>query len=419
MLKYFGGASVLALCLASASFAHDTHNHDHEHAEKHDHDHGDVTLYRIFVGDHEAGKVTAFDLTEPDHRWSFDTTGQVKLYPVAGGAAVAAVQSDNDQVDFITSGISFRDHGDHADIEIADPAAAEKSLQGPRPFHVVSHGGKVSINYDKGGYAELLDEHELSHGHVETTRFDQARAHHGFVTPMGEYTLSTVASDAQVTGDESVPRLGLQAFDADGKAQGDLAACTAIHGEAFSGAYLAAGCKEGVLTATPEENGVAFKLLPYPADFPKDVTTGTILGSKSVQMFLGNHGADGLVVIDPVDEPQMRRISLPFRRVDFALDPAKAADAYVLTEDGQLHRIDMLDGKIEASAKITAPYSMDGHWNDPRPRIAVAGDEVVVTDPNAGVVRRIATKDLSEIGTVKVEGKPYNIAVTGGSGVVH
>ncbi len=142
MLRHLAGASALALTLAGAGFAQD-----------HDHDHEDVTLYRVFVGDHEKGQVTAFDLAEPDHRWTFPTTGQVKLYSVAGGAVVAAVQSDADTVQFIRSGISFHDHGDHRDIEVGDPAAIDASLTGPRPFHLVEHDGKVVLNYDQGGYA--------------------------------------------------------------------------------------------------------------------------------------------------------------------------------------------------------------------------------------------------------------------------
>ncbi len=408
MLRHLAGASALALTLAGAGFAQD-----------HDHGHEDVTLYRVFVGDHEKGQVTAFDLAEPDHRWTFPTTGQVKLYSVAGGAVVAAVQSDADTVQFIRSGIPFHDHGDHRDIEVGDPAAIDASLTGPRPFHLVEHDGKVVLNYDQGGYAEILDGHTLAEGKAEPGRFPQARAHHGFVAPLGGNWLSTVASDEKVEGDASVPRLGLQAFDAEGNPAGDLATCTAIHGEAFSGAYLAAGCKEGVLTVKAGANGPEYKLLPYPADLPQGVTTGTLLGSTGIQVFLGNYGPDGLVVVDPVDEPHYRHIKLPFRRVDFALDPAKPSPGYVRTEDGSLHRIDLLKAEIAASAKVTEPYSMDGHWNDPRPRIAMAGDEIVVTDPNAGLVRRIATEDLTERGTVPVEGKPYNIAVTGGSGVTH
>lgn len=402
------GASALAIAVSlggPAAFAH-----DHEE---------DVTLYRIFVSDHKDAKVTAFDLNKPGNRWNFKTTGQTKLYSVNEGAAIVAVESDNDAVHFINSGISLHSHGDHSDIEIKNPSSVEKPLTGPRPFHVIDHDGKIVINFDKGGYAEIVEAHRLTHNEIESTQLKQARAHHGFAAPIGDRWVTTVASDAPVEGDAAPARVGLRAVKEDGTVAGDVATCTGIHGEAFSGAYLAAGCKEGILTVTASADGPVTKILAYPADLPGDQTTGTLLGARSMQVFLGNYGTKGLVVIDPVDSPNFRYIDLPFRRVDFALDPANARFGYVLTEDGTLHQIDILAGKLAKSAKVTEPYSMDGHWNDPRPRIAMAGDEVVMTDPNAGMVRRISKTELKEVGTVKVEGKPYNIAVAGGSGKVH
>src|SRR5690606_6961243 len=126
------------------------------------------------------------------------------------GSAVVAVQSDDDAVDFFNSGISLHAHGDHSDIEIADPAAVEETLTGPRPFHVIDHHGKVVINFDEGGYAEIVDAHELSHGEVVTTRLPQARAHHGYAAPVGDFWVTSVASDAPVEGDAAPDRLGLQ-----------------------------------------------------------------------------------------------------------------------------------------------------------------------------------------------------------------
>lgn len=61
----------------------------------------------------------------------------------------------------------------------------KKALTGPRPFHIIDHDGKLLINFDRGGYAEIVDAHELSHGVVETSRLKQARAHHGFVARVG------------------------------------------------------------------------------------------------------------------------------------------------------------------------------------------------------------------------------------------
>ncbi len=408
MLRPLACATGISLVLAS-----------HVMAQEAEHSHEDVTLYRVFVGDHAAPKVTAFDLGDPVKRWSFETTGQAKLYGVDDGSAVVAVQCDNDKVHFIRSGISLHSHGDHSDIDIADPAAVEDTLMGPRPFHLIDHDGKVVINFDRGGYAEVLDAHELAEGKVEATRLPQARAHHGYAAPIGEAWVTSVASDAPVEGDAAPKRLGLQQVKADGTPVGEVQPCTGIHGEAFSGAYLATGCDEGILTVTAGKDGPTFKMLPYSADLPAGESTGTLLGSKAMQVFLGNYGAKGLVVVDPVDEPHIRHINLPFRRIDFALDAANARFGYVLTEDGTLHQIDILDGKVAKSARVTEPYSMDGHWNDPRPRLAMAGDEVVMSDPKSGLVRRIAKDTLAEAGTIAVEGAPYNLVVVGGSGVVH
>lgn len=50
MIRTLTGASTLALMLASTAMAQDSHDPDHDHAHE-----GDVTLYRLFVGDHAGG----------------------------------------------------------------------------------------------------------------------------------------------------------------------------------------------------------------------------------------------------------------------------------------------------------------------------------------------------------------------------
>ncbi|MCR6719458.1 MAG: ZinT/AdcA family metal-binding protein [Chitinophagaceae bacterium] len=91
----------------------------------------------------------------------------------------------------------------------------------------------------------------------------------------------------------------------------------------------------------------------------------------------------------------------------------------MITEDGQLHKVDVLDGKITRSLKVTDPYSMDGHWSDPRPRVAVAGDNVVVTDPLNAKLHLVNAESFDEAGEIAVEGKPFNIVAVGGSGQAH
>jgi zinc transport system substrate-binding protein len=75
MIKLLGGASLLAMSLATAAIASE-------------HDDDNVTLYRVFVGDHDAPRVTAFDLNAPKKHWTFNTIGQTKLYSVADNSVI-------------------------------------------------------------------------------------------------------------------------------------------------------------------------------------------------------------------------------------------------------------------------------------------------------------------------------------------
>lgn len=138
MLRRLSCATGIVLILASTGMVHGQDKDE------------DVTLYRVFVADHAEPRITAFDLTEPANRWSFDTAGQSRLYPFSDGAAIAAVQSDADVVHFLRSGVTRSAHGDHSDIEITDPASLPETLSGPRPFYLIDHGGKVAINFDGG-----------------------------------------------------------------------------------------------------------------------------------------------------------------------------------------------------------------------------------------------------------------------------
>jgi zinc transport system substrate-binding protein len=378
----------------------------------------DATAWRLFVGDHTVPTVTAIDLDAPDRRWTFDVGGPARLYAAAGDALVVAVQSDDDRVDFLRSGIEVDSHGDHADIEVSEPKPLG-SITGPRPFHVVAHSGEVAITMDRGGYAAVLDEAALLRGETEARQVPMNVAHHGFVAGMGDYFVASVASEEPMEEDKLPPRVGLGAFTADGTPLGETHACTDLHGEAFSGTFLVAGCAEGVIAHDTTGGPDAFTMLPYPADFPED-KTGTLLGSAAMQIFLGDYDGRSVVIVDPTTEPYFARVELPFREVDFVLDPAKPQHAYIFTEDGSLHRLNMLSAEIEASLQqITQPYSMDGDWRDPRPRMAVAGDRLVLTDPLNASLRVVDLDEFAETDRIAMEGMPYNVVAIGGSGLTH
>lgn len=376
--------------------------------------------WRLFVADHTLPIVRAIDFATGKELGRYDIKGFASLTASDSGRIVFATQSDADAVHLISTGIALSDHGDHGDIAVTDAALLPLVLEGKRPVHVVPHGDHAIVFYDKGGIAEILEESALLEGRKEARIVEATAPHHGVAVTMGKHALVSVPdTEAKVEPDALPPRIGLRVVDLDGKQVGDIATCTDLHGEAASARLVAFGCKEGVLVARPGGiGGPKLDMLAYPGDFPKE-SVGTLLGGKSMQYFLGNFGADKLVLIDPDADTPYRLVTLPTRRVDFILDPVNLRNAYVLTEDGDLHVLDVIEGEITAKARVTEPYSKDGHWRDPRPRLAVADGMIAVTDPRNATVRIVDTQTLKETRQIPVDGQPFSIVAVGGSGATH
>lgn len=406
MIKHLSSIGVIALSFLTNAMADNNGTKGDAH-------------YRVFIADYDKPYVHAFDLNKPSKQWTFDINSKAVLYPVADGSAIAAIQPEHNQINFITSGIHLYSHGQHSDIDVSDPMMIDDTINGPYPFHLVEHDNQVAINFDQGGYASVINNADLKKGDIKYARVQQNTAHHGIVIPWNGDWLTSVASTAEQPKETAPPRVGLQKTQANGEFIGALEKCTNLHGEAFSGDYLAVGCQEGVLTVKHEGKQSVYNMLPYPKRMPEGEMAGHFLGAHSMQIFLGSYGKKGVVIIDPVDVPNMTYVELPFRRIDFILDTINPSKAYILTENGKINRLNLLTGQIDNSLRVTQPYSMDGDWNAPRPRLALAGDQLLITDPNEGVIHRVNTDSFSVMSQIKVEGKPFNITVVGGSGLQH
>jgi YVTN family beta-propeller protein len=383
-------------------------------------DHETKEAWRLFVADHTQPVVRAIDFADGKELGRYDIKGYAALTVSASGQTVFAAQSEQDIVHIIKTGIGFSDHGEHRDVEVSDAALLPVAIEGKRPAHVVPHDDHAIIFYDRGGKADIIDEAALLEGNAQVRAIDTTKPHHGVAVSMGRHVLVSVPdTEIEPKPDELPPRVGLRVIDEKGGQIGEISKCTDLHGEATSARLVAFGCKEGVLVARPGGiDGPKLTMLPYPSDFPKGYT-GTLLGGKAMQFFLGNYGEDKVVLIDPDSSEPYRLITLPTRRVDFLLDPAMPANAYILTEDGDLHVLDVIKGEILRKGRVTEPYSKDGHWRDPRPRLAAADGQIVITDPRHALIRVIDAGTLKETRTIPIEGQPFAIVAVGGSGASH
>lgn len=380
-----------------------------------------VKTWRLFVTDQTEGRVTAIDTASGKILGVFPTSGYVShLVPSDSQATLFAIQMDHDMVNVIDTGIRFSGHGDHSDIKINDTSMLPVKLAGQRPVHMVPHGDQVIQFYDREGAARTFSEKALLKGDTTHKTFKLAAPVHGIALQMGDYMLvSEPDLKAETKPGDLLPRLGLSIYDQAGNRVGETATCTGLHGEASSAGTVAFGCAEGVLLAKPKADGIpGLSMLTYTQNM-QEGRVGTLLGGRAMEFFLGNYGDDRVVIIETSGNMPFRIVDLPLRRVDFALDPILTTTAYIFTEDGQLHALDILTGKLTRSAGITRPYSKDGHWRDPRPRLAVMGDMIAITDPHAQLVRLIDAESFKEVRTIPVEGLPFNIVAIGGSGLQH
>jgi hypothetical protein len=369
--------------------------------------------WRLFVADHAEPIVNVIDAADGRPIDRFEIEAPATLYPSESARTVFAVQRDGDVVEAFSSGITVDDHGDHGDLSVSPPARLDGRIGGDRPVHFVAHDGLVALFFDGEGIARVIGERDMANEDVTFRQVATPAPHHGLAAPFGKHLIVSVPDPE----DPSQLPVGVEILDASNQRHGDMHPCPGLHGEAASSRVLAIACDTGLLIAragaTPQ-----MEHLPYAEGLP-DGKVSTLVGGRGLQYFLGNFGPDRIVLIDPDEEDAFRLVDLPTRRVHFAVDPVRPKFAYVLTEDGDLHRLDVLSGEIVDSITVTEPYSMDGHWSDPRPRIAIAGDAVMVTDPLRSRIHRIDAESFRPDGDIAVDGTPFNIVAIGGSGTVH
>lgn len=375
---------------------------------------GEEAAWRLFVADHAAATVRVIDAPTGKEIDLFRLKGPARLYASQSGRTVFAVQRDDDVVSAIASGIWLGDHGDHGDITIEAPRLLASDVAGRKPVHFVEHKGEIALFFDDEGVARIITEKAALEGAPDIREVVTSSPHHGVATAFGDHVLLTEPHLEKPV--EELP-VGIRVIDRSGAQVGNIHECPDLHGEAASGNLLAFACSKGLLIVKSGKDGPAIDLLPY--DGLPDGKSTTLIGGKGLQYFLGNYGPDAVALIDPENAVPFRLIELPTRRVHFAVDPVRPKFAYVFTEDGKLHRIDVISGAIVGSLALTEPYSMDGHWNDPRPRVTVAGDRIVVTDPLKGILHMIDAATFTKASEITVEGKPFNIVAVGGSGETH
>jgi zinc transport system substrate-binding protein len=374
----------------------------------------DGPTYRALVADHANGKLTALDVVSGKTIGHYGVEGPARLKLDDQGRHVFATQGKQGIINIVDLGLKIEGHGDHLDIDTFPLKLLPTAVSGPSPSHVNMGAGKIAFFFDGDGTAHSFSSATLLQGKGKPVITKTAAPHHGVAKPMGDLTAISIP---HATDPKALP-IGIDLVRANGTSVSRSADCPRMHGEGATADVVAFGCADGVLALRTTKGVVSFEKWPYPATLPAEKMVRNMSGGKGVRVLIGDFGPDGMVTIDPAAK-RYSFIQLPSRRMAFALEQSGGDAAFVITEDGSVHRINTLLATIEKSAPATEKYSMDGGSAVPRPRLAAHGDMLLVTDPAKSRVLVLDTKTLQLRREIAVPGAPFDIVLTGGVAMKH
>lgn len=366
----------------------------------------DEAVPRLAVADADSGAVEILDLVSGEAIASFDATGPASLS--TDGRFVFATDYEGGSVSVIDSGSWVVDHGDHAHAYVAEPVLLG-ALEGENPAHVVPNEGFTAVFFDGTGIAEVLHEDELEQGSIEPEMtFETAAPHHGVVIAFADHFAVSIPGATP----EDLP-VGVEVrHAADGEAEATFEECPEMHGEAGFAEGVLLACADGVLWVTGSEGAWVAEKLAYPQGTPADDRTWTLAHAHGVPVAAGALGDDALLVVD-TETDAVQRIELPLAPVTVGI--VNNGEALVaLTDDGQLHLVDVASGEIESSGPVTGAVDLDAEDGPPTPAIAIAAGRAYVSDPVAGTILEVDFNDGVRIArTFEVDVTPARLVITG------
>jgi DNA-binding beta-propeller fold protein YncE len=375
----------------------------------------EVTAYRAIIADHANGKITVVDAMSGKIIANFGVEGPARLKANPSGRLVYASQGAQNRVDVIDSGLTIQSHGDHADVSVAGaPRMRDAVIAGAKPSHINFGNGQVAVFFDGDGQASVFNEDRLGKPGAKPGVLKATAPHHGLAAPVEARFAMSIPHPAD---NKQLP-VGIAVVEQGGRELARSEDCPRLHGEARMGQVSAFGCENGVLMLTTSKQGQRFEKLTYPEKLPANRMVRNLAGGRTVNSFFGDFGADGMVIIDPAAK-DFTFVQLPAKRMHFARDVVSGEFGFVITEDGTLHKINALTGKVEASVAVTERYSLEGGSAVARPRVSASGERVVVTDPAKGQVHVVDAAKMQVLHKTAVPGAPFDVVIVGAHGEGH
>ncbi|MFD5653386.1 zinc metallochaperone AztD [Streptomyces sp. NPDC127039] len=266
-------------------------------------------------------------------------------------------------------------------------AFTDAEFKGPKPGHVVRHGGRTVLFTDGTGEVNVFDPADLAGGkQPESRSHTSAEPHHGVAIELTNGELvSTVGTEEE--------RTGALVLDKNNKEIARAENCPGVHGEAAAkGEVVGLGCEDGVLLYEDGE----FTKVDSPGEYG---AIGTQAGSDASPILLGDFKSD-----PEAERERPTRISLidtrtaKMKLVDLgtsysfrSLARGPHGEALVLGTNGILHVIDPETGKVKKKIEAVGDWREPLDWQQARPTLFVRDHTAYVSEPGK---RRLHSFDL-------------------------
>ena len=406
---------------AAREVVEDDHADGDDHAEDDHADDGHMVASagagRIIVSDAESPYVTVIDLsTGFVARGAFEVAApSATVYSGLDGRYAFVLSRGpgdaDDRIHVFDSGIYTVPHGDHEDLVI-DPVARLLDVAEELPIHYTSLHGWVAVFADSHGHVFLFEEEGLAAGrNGYEPRILEAGPHHGSAVALAgdRFIVSTKNPDDP---EDALP-VGVEVRDLNDNVIYDDSnrSCPGLHGEAHSAPGVMFGCVGGVLLFQQDGDTLSHVFIENPEEMLDNARVGRVYGHGEANTFFATAsyrsdegwGQDGLWFIDPA--------SGAFTRV---MDESASASFgphgerfLVFTADGVLHVFEAATGEFVTKAALVGPGA------ERPPAMTFVGEDLVITDPAKGLVRRVSLDTFSTVAEWEVGGTPASLAFVG------
>ena len=359
------------------------------------------------------GGVQILDAGTLERVADFPGQGYLRVNPAGDGRH--AFLSEGDGFRLLDLGSWSVPHGDHQHFYTAAPRRTDITIQAPEPGHVVRHDGRTVLFSDGTGAVTSIASDKVGDPNAPRATYTAPKPHHGVAVERADGSMLITLGDEKT-------RTGVAILDKDRKEIARNEQCPGVHGEgAAEGGAVLFGCEDGVLIVRGND------IVKTAAPTPGYARTGNVAATEAHAVVLGDYKVDKAakperptrVSLIDTRTGAVKLVDLPASYSFRSLARGQFGEALVLGTDGVLRVLDPNTGTTIREVKVTAPWTEDANWQEPRPAVFTMGSTAYVTDPTAKSIVAIDVPTGKELRRGSLEHTPDEVSGVTGVGTTH